>query len=64
MLLLISLIFVWLPYENWEYVTKAVVVEVMYLLLNIFLSFYMESYNYFQQIIKYVNQIVNFIRYY
>ena len=49
---LISLIFVWLPYENWEYVTKAVVVEVMYLLLNIFLSFYMESYNYFQQIIS------------
>ncbi len=49
---LISLIFVWLPYENWNYITKAVVVEVMYLLLNVFLSFYTESYTYFQQIIS------------
>lgn len=48
----ISLIFVWLPYENWEYITKAVVVEIMYLLLNIFLCFYNESYTYFQQIIS------------
>lgn len=50
-IVLISLIFVWLPYENWEYLTKAVAVWFMYLLLNIFLSFYNESYNYFQQII-------------
>ncbi len=50
-IVLISLIFVWLPYENWEYITKAVVVWVMYFLLNIFLSFYNESYTYFQQII-------------
>ncbi len=50
-IVLISLIFVWLPYENWDYITKAVVVEVMYLLLNVFLSFYTESYDYFQQII-------------
>ncbi len=49
---LISLLFVWLPYENWSYITKAVVVEVMYLLLSIFLCFYNESYNYFQQIIS------------
>lgn len=51
-IVLISLIFVWLPYENWEYITKAIVVEVMYLLLNIFLSFYNESYTYFQQILS------------
>lgn len=50
-IVLISLIFVWLPYENWEYLTKAVAVWFMYLLLNIFLSFYNESYTYFQQII-------------
>ncbi len=49
---LVSLIFVWLPYESWSYITKAVVVEVMYLLLNVFLCFYNESYNYFQQIIS------------
>ena len=50
-IVLISLIFVWLPYENMTYITKAVVVEFMYLLLNIFLCFYLESYTYFQQII-------------
>lgn len=48
----ISLIFVWLPYENWQYMTKVIVVEVMYLLLSIFLCFYNESYTYFQQIIS------------
>lgn len=49
-IVLISLVFVWLPYENMSYITKAVVVEAMYLLLNIFLCFYNESYTYFQQI--------------
>ena len=48
---LLSTIFVWLPYEYMNYITKAVVVEVMYLAISIALSFYMESYNYFQQII-------------
>lgn len=51
-MVIISLVFVWLPYENWNYITKAVVVEIMYLLLNIFLCFYNESYTYFQQIIS------------
>lgn len=51
-IVLISLVFVWLPYENMTYITKAVVVEVMYLLLNVFLCFYNESYTYFQQIIS------------
>ncbi len=49
---LISLIFVWLPYEQMTYTTKAVAVEIMYLLLNVFLCFYNESYTYFQQIIS------------
>lgn len=48
----VSLVFVWLPYENWDYITKAVVVEIMFLLLNVFLCFYNESYTYFQQIIS------------
>lgn len=51
-IVLISLIFVWLPYENFNYITKAVSVWFMYMLLNIFLSFYNESYTYFQQIIS------------
>lgn len=51
-IVLVSFIFVWLPYEKWDYITKAVVVEIMYLLLNVFLCFYTESYTYFQQIIS------------
>ena len=50
-IVLISMVFVWLPYENMEYLTKAVVVWFMYMLLNVFLCFYNESYTYFQQII-------------
>ncbi len=50
-IVLISTIFVWLPYEYMSYTTKAVVVWFMYMLLSIFLCFYNESYNYFQQII-------------
>jgi sporulation protein YtfJ len=34
-----------------QYLTKAVIVWLMYMLMNIFLCFYSESYNYFQQII-------------
>lgn len=51
-IVLVSLLFVWLPYEHMNYITKAVVVEIMYLLLNVFLCFYNESYTYFQQIIS------------
>ncbi len=51
-IVLISMIFVWLPYEYFSYNTKAVVVWLMYFLLSQFLSFYNESYTYFQQIIS------------
>lgn len=47
----ISMIFVWLPYENMEYGTKAVVVWFMCFLLSFFAGFFNESYTYFQQII-------------
>ncbi len=50
-IVLITTAFVWLPYENMQYITKAVVVWFMYMLLNVFLCFYNESYTYFQQII-------------
>ena len=50
-IVLISTAFVWLPYENMQYITKAAVVWFMYMLLNVFLGFYNESYTYFQQII-------------
>ncbi len=51
-IVLISMIFVWLPYEYFSYITKAVVVWLMYFLLSQFLCFYNESYTYFQQIIS------------
>ena len=50
-IVLIAAVFVWLPYESMSYITKAVVVWFMYMLLNIFLCFFNESYTYFQQII-------------
>lgn len=50
-IVIVSAIFVWLPYEHMEYITKAVVVWFMYMLLSMFLCFYNESYMYFQQII-------------
>ncbi len=50
-IVIITTVFVWLPYESMEYITKAVVVWFMYMLMNIFLCFYNESYMYFQQII-------------
>lgn len=50
-MVLVSMIFVWLPYESFSYIAKAVVVEFMYLLLNVFLCFYNEGYMYFQQIV-------------
>ena len=50
-IVLISAVFVWLPYENWQYITKAVVVEILYLLLQFFLCFYNEGFTYLQQII-------------
>lgn len=48
----ISTIFVWLPFDSWSYVLKAIVVEVIYLVLQIFLCFYNEGFTYFQQIIS------------
>ncbi len=48
---LLPAIFVWLPFEHMDYITKAISVEIMYLLISICQSFYIESYNYFQQII-------------
>lgn len=48
----LSTLFVWLPFENWEYITKAIVVEVFYMILQFFLCFYNEGWAYFQQIIS------------
>lgn len=50
-IVLLSAVFVWLPYENMTYATKIVVVWIMYMLISVLMSFYNESYTYFQQII-------------
>lgn len=47
----ISTIFVWLPYENWQYWTKVVVVWCMYMLLQFFLCLYNEGWGFFQQVV-------------
>lgn len=48
----ISTVFVWLPFDSWDYFLKAAVVEVFYILLQIFLCFYNEGFAYIQQIIS------------
>ena len=47
----ISTLFVWLPYENFSYATKVVVVWTMYMILQFFLALYNDSWGFFQQII-------------
>lgn len=47
----LSALFVWLPYENWEYNTKLVVVWCMYMCIQFFYCFYAESWSFLQQII-------------
>lgn len=50
-MVILAAIFVWLPFESWDYITKAVVVEVFYLIVQYFLNFYNEAFQYLQQII-------------
>lgn len=50
-IVLLSTILVWLPFENWEYIVKAVVVEIFYIVIQFFLCFYNDAWGYFQQII-------------
>ena len=47
-----AIIFVWLPVEQMTYMQKAVAIEILYLLMTVFLCFYNESYQFFQQIIS------------
>lgn len=46
----ITTFFVWLPFESWSYTVKAVVVEIVFIVLQFFLYFYSESFNFLQQI--------------
>ncbi len=47
----LSTLFVWLPYENWQYNTKVIVVWCMYMLVQFFLCLYNEGWAFFQQVV-------------
>lgn len=47
----IATLFVWLPFESWSYTVKAVVVEIFFIIIQFFLYFYSESFNFLQQIV-------------
>ena len=47
----ISTLFVWLPFENWQYSTKVVVVWLFYMILQFFMCLYGEGWAFFQQVI-------------
>ncbi|MCD7723590.1 MAG: MFS transporter [Clostridiales bacterium] len=49
---IISVVFVWLPYESMDYMTKVIVVELMYLLLNCFSPFYSEAFSTLLQVMS------------
>ena len=50
-IVLLSTLFVWLPYEHFNYSTKVVVVWFMYMIIQFFLCFYNEGWRLFQQVI-------------
>ncbi len=47
----LSTLFVWLPYENWQYNTKVIVVWIMYMIIQFFLCLYNEGWAFFQQVV-------------
>ncbi len=47
----LSTLFVWLPYENWQYSTKVIVVWFMYMFVQFFLCLYNEGWGFFQQVV-------------
>lgn len=47
----LSTLFVWLPYENWQYNTKVIVVWIMYMIVQFFLCLYNEAWAFFQQVV-------------
>lgn len=49
---IVSIIFVWLPYETMDYNTKVIFVEIMYLLVNCFSPFYSEAFSTLLQVMS------------
>lgn len=49
---ILSTLFVWMPYEHMDYLTKCIVVEIIFLLMSICTGFYNEAYTFFQQVVS------------
>ena len=47
----LATLFVWLPFENWEYMVKAAAVFVFYVIVQFLMAFYNDGWAYLQQII-------------
>ncbi len=50
-IVLLSTIFVWLPYENWSYITKAIVVWFMFMILSFLMALFGDAWGFFQQVV-------------
>ena len=50
-IVVLSTIFVWLPFERWDYWTKAVVVWLAFVAFHSLLGFYNESFTFYRQIV-------------
>ncbi len=48
-LVLLPAIMVWLPFERWEYITKAIVVLLFFIVISFFSCLYGEGWGFFQQ---------------
>ncbi len=51
-IVVLSTLFVWMPYEHMDYVTKCIVVEIIFLLMSVCTGFYNEAYTFFQQVVS------------
>lgn len=51
-LVFLAMLFVWLPFENWDYTVKAVVTWFFYMVMQFFLCFYNDGWAFLQQVIS------------
>lgn len=50
-IVLLSTLFVWLPFENVSYITKVILTEIFFIVIQNLVSFYTDSFAYIQQIL-------------
>lgn len=47
----LSTVFVWLPFEQWDYTLKLVIVECFYIIVQFFLCFFNDAYGYLKMVV-------------